>query len=130
MKTTIAKCLMALVTFGAVHAFADTAAETVTPEIRWTENSQTVTVTADDVNKSAVPPLGYVLDLTTKKDLCYVGKDFEAINLIYNGLNHHGVEICDSYVVVTNDGTILVGPCQQPHVHDEFYTAQLPVCAQ
>ena len=129
MKSIIAKCLMTLITLVATHAIADIS-DSIVPAIRWSENSQTVSVTAEVINKSTVPPLGYVLDLITKKDICYVGKDFEAIDLLFAGLNRHGIEICDSYIVVLAGGTIAVGPCQQPHIHDELYNAMIPACAK
>ncbi len=126
MKSTLVTFLLALISMGSVPAAADDTVAT----IRWTENNQTVSVTAEDVKKSTTPLFGYVLDLTTKQDICYMGTDMGAMGLIYSGLNHHGTEICDSYFVVTADATLYVGPCQQPQIHDEFYSAKIPLCAK
>lgn len=126
MKATLVTFLFALISMGAVQASAD---ETVAT-IRWTENNQTISINAEDIKKSTTPLFGYVLDLTTKQDICYMGTDMGAMGLIYSGLNHHGTEICDSYFVVTAGGALFIGPCQQPSVREEFYSAQIPVCAK
>ena len=103
------------------------AADTVT-SVQWTEDGAKKVVTLADVKASAAPLFGYVRDLTLKQNLCYEGKDYEAVDLVYAGLNHRGTEICDSYFVVTGNGTLVVGPCQQESVSPDFYSAQLPVC--
>ncbi len=124
MKLTIAKFVSALLTITALQAYG----ESKEAAIQWTENSQTIRVTIVDVRNSVTAPLGYVLDLTKKKNLCYEGKDFEAVDLIHAGLNRRGIELCDSFSIVTGDGTIVVGPCQQPNVHEEFYSVSFPLC--
>lgn len=125
MKIAILNTVLALSTFGVSTAFA----ETIVTTVHWTENGVEQNVTMDDVNKSVTPIFGYVRDLTTKQNLCYVGKDYETVDLVYKGLNHHGTEICDSYFLVKADGTLVVGPCQQPSISPDFYSSEIPVCA-
>ncbi len=122
--TTMAKFVAALLTISALQANG----ENKEAAIQWTENSQLIRVTIADVRNSVTAPLGYVLDLTKKQNLCYEGKDFEALDLIHAGLNRRGIELCDLYSIVTGNGTIVVGPCQQPSVNEEFYTVSLPIC--
>ncbi len=124
MKSMLVTFLFALISLSAVQASADDSVATV----RWTENNQTISINAEDVKKSTTPLFGYVLDLTTKKDICYTGTDMGAMGLIYSGLNHHGTEICDSYFIVAADGTLYLGPCQQPSVREDFYSATIPLC--
>ena len=126
MKSKIAQYMMMLLTIASTQAFADDQVAA----IRWTENAQTVRITMEEIKNAAVPPLGYVLDFPKKQNLCYEGKDFEAVDLLFAGLNRHGVELCDKYIIVTNLGTLVVGPCQQPNIHEEFYSAEVPACAK
>lgn len=97
-------------------------------EVRWIEaDNKSVSVSMEDLKQSKAPLLGYVFDLRQKKGLCYAGKDYEVIDILYKGFNRHGTETCQSNIFVIGQ-TISVGPCWMPKIHDEYYTAEIPVC--
>lgn len=95
--------------------------------INWMENGSPQQVTQADVNTAKKPILGYVFDLRQKQDICYQGNDFEVIRVLTSGLNRRGAELCEGHFEI-NEGTITLGPCWMPGIHDDAYTLVLPTC--
>lgn len=124
MKAARLVAILIALTF-APAAFAGT--------LRWTECGNSVSVTYEEVRQArreGKALLGYVKDLLQKSELCYEGRDYEAIDILVNGLNQTGTEACDQYIMVHPDGRVVVGPCYQitPEPPTEFYELAISPC--
>lgn len=115
--------------FAIILVSLTTYAEQTNPTtVFWTEEDGCKKqVTQADINEAKKPILGYVFDLRSKPDLCYTGVDVQAIRILTTGLKRRGNELCDGNLTV-KDGTITLGPCWMPEIHDEPYYLELPVC--